>query len=52
MTNIKIINNQHEIQRCKYCGDPCGNWCCQDCFDLFEADSAYPVDEEEAEDDE
>lgn len=41
MKNIKIKNSQQEIQRCKYCMEPCGSWCCKDCFELFEADNAY-----------
>lgn len=41
MTNIKIKNSQQEIQRCKYCMEQCGNWCCKDCYELFESDQAY-----------
>lgn len=51
MKNIKIKNNQQDIQRCKYCGDPCGNWCCKDCYDLFEADNT-DEDDRDNEDDE
>lgn len=49
MKNIKIKNNEQDIKRCKYCMEPCGSWCCDSCYELFEGEAAYDNREDDDE---